>query len=383
MAGFPKKIFSVPVTHEAPGFEYPGVKALFYDGMPYQGRDTRIFAWYGYPEKARGKVPAMVLVHGGGGTAFPDWVRLWNSRGYAAIAMDTCGGVPAWFNSTYCRNPWPRHEWSGPLGWGLDKASFAPELPPEEQWPYHAVSAVVLGHSLLRSFPEVDPDRIGITGISWGGYLTCIAAGIDSRFAFAAPVYGCGFLDRPSVGLACESRTRKDLRRLSQWYAMWDPSHYLSGAKMPFLWVNGTNDFAFPMDSMQLSYRLTGKRYLAVRVRMPHAHGGAGEKPEEILMLADHLCRRGAAPAEFKAQGGKKQIVWARFRSKLPVKSAELNYTRAVGHWTDRTWNTMPADISGDRVSAVLARGTTVYFFNIYDEAGRVASSEHVCICRA
>ena len=35
------------------------------------------------------------LVHGGGGTAFADWVKLWNSRGYAAIAMDNCGSIPS------------------------------------------------------------------------------------------------------------------------------------------------------------------------------------------------------------------------------------------------------------------------------------------------
>ena len=34
------------------------------------------------------------------------------------------------------------------------------------------------------------------TGVSWGGYLTCIASSLDPRFAFAAPVYGCGALRR-------------------------------------------------------------------------------------------------------------------------------------------------------------------------------------------
>ena len=49
--------------------------------------------------------------------------------------------------------------------------------------------------------PGVDPDRIGVTGISWGGYLTCIVAGVDPRFRFAAPVYGCGFLGDNSAWL--------------------------------------------------------------------------------------------------------------------------------------------------------------------------------------
>ena len=78
------------------------------------------------------------------------------------------------------------------LGWD---ASFGQiDAPLEDQWPYHAVSAVVLAHSLLRSYPEVDASRIGVTGISWGGYLTCIVAGIDDRLKCAVPVYGCGFL---------------------------------------------------------------------------------------------------------------------------------------------------------------------------------------------
>ena len=370
----------MPERYPAPGFEYPGLTALFYDGMPYEGRKTRIFAWYGVPENAKGKVPAMVLVHGGGGTAFPDWVKLWNSRGYAAIAIDTCGGVPVWSNSPYSRNPWPRHEWSGPAGWGFGKDSFAPELPSEEQWPYHAVSAVVIGHSLLRSFPEVDKDRIGITGISWGGYLTCIAAGIDKRFAFAAPVYGCGFLGRPFVGLTREFHTAGERKRLEHWLSMWDPSLYLPKARMPVLWVNGTNDGAFPMDSMQDSYRLTKKRFLAIRLRMPHGHGGVGENPEEIRLMADYACKGGEAPVVFKSQGIKQKAAWAKFKSPHPVKNAELNYTRALGHWTDRAWNTMPAEVKDGRVSATLPMGTTVYYFNVFDGCGRVASSEHVSL---
>ena len=51
---------------------------------------------------------------------------------------------------------------------------------------------------------------------------------------------------------------------------------------MPILWVNGTNDFAYPMDSWQKSYRLPASpRTLCLRIRMPHGHGPVGENPEE------------------------------------------------------------------------------------------------------
>src|SRR4029077_4672256 len=68
-----------------------------------------------------------------------------------------------------------------------------------DYWSYHAVAAVIRGVSVLASLPEVDPTRIGITGISWGGYTTCIVAGLDHRLRVAVPVYGCGFIHENSA----------------------------------------------------------------------------------------------------------------------------------------------------------------------------------------
>jgi dienelactone hydrolase len=368
-------------VYPAPGFEAEGVRSLFFESVPYHGKPARAFAWYGVPPRnSDEKLPAMVLVHGGGGTAFADWVRLWNSRGYAAIAMDTCGGLPCWSDTPYFSLQWPRHAHSGPNGWGnFDQSA----LPVEEQWAYHAVSAVTLAHSLLRSFEEVDPKRIGITGISWGGVLTCIAAGVDPRYHFAAPVYGSGFLMRPSSAIA-ESRPA-DPAAFDRWLSLWDPSLFLADAAMPFLWVNGTNDFAFPLDAFQQSYRLPkGERTLCVRVRMPHAHGGAGERPEEIRAYADALTK-GAAPLPcFLEQGREGDQVWATFTAPRPVARAELNYTRALGHWTDRTWNTLPADLdaASGTVTTRLPAETTVYYFNLFDDRDCAVSTEHVELVR-
>ncbi len=183
-----KDLNAVPAVYDGAGYATNGVKGLFFEGVPFKGKPTRVFAYYGIPEgaSAKKKVPAMVLVHGGGGSAFHRWVKMWVDRGYAAISMDTCGAI-----SGNGYNNHKRHDFSGPAGWGdftgVDK-------PIEDQWTYHAVAAVTRAHSLLRSWEGVDADRIGITGISWGGYLTCISASVDKRYKFAAPVYGCGFL---------------------------------------------------------------------------------------------------------------------------------------------------------------------------------------------
>lgn len=359
-----------PAVTPAEGFDGQGCKALYYTGTPYQGKPTRVFAWYGVPEgkPEGGKWPAMVLVHGGGGTAFYQWVQLWNKRGYAAIAMDTCGSVP---RGEY--NKWERDPQGGPPGWGgLDQI----DQPVEDQWSYHAVADVILAHSLIRSFPEVDAERVGLTGISWGGYLTCILAGVDPRYKLAVPVYGCGFLGEDSAWVEPLGKLPKD--KADKWLALWDPSVYLPAAKMPMLWVTGTNDFAFPMDSLQKSYRLPGgPRALAIRPRMPHGHGGAGENPEEIHAAADHYLKGGPALPAVKQQTREGNIVRVVYEG--DIAKAELEYTKAGGVWKERLWEAAPAqlDAAAHTATATLPEGVKVYYVNLFDAADRVVSSEH------
>ena len=262
------------------------IKAIYFDSVPWKGRPTKVFAYYGIPKTIGDeKIPAMVLVHGGKGTAYSRWVRLWVNRGYAAIAIDTNGSVPGKDD----QSP-QRQEYGGPPGW---KESFSQVSQPiEDQWPYHAVANIILAHSLIRSFAKVDPDRTAITGISWGGYLTGLVAGVDPRFKFAAPVYGCGFLGDNSKWL--ENFDQMGATNAHKWLSLWDPAAYLSKVKIPMLWVDSTNDVFYPMDSLQKSYRLSSSpRTLSMRVRLPHTHL-VGENIVEIYAMAENLFRHGA-----------------------------------------------------------------------------------------
>lgn len=370
-----RDLAAVPQTFEAPQNGEPGVKSIWFAGMPYQGKPTRVFAYYAAPAAKPGqKLPAMVLIHGGGGTAFAGWVRMWNARGYAAIAMDTVGTVPdkAVDEKTLWNPARKRTEFSGPAGWG-DFTNV--DLAPEEQWTYHAVAAAVRAHSLLRSFPEVDQRRIGVTGISWGGYLTSIVAGVDARFRFAAPVYGCGFLGEDSAWL--KNFAELGPQRAARWLKLWDPSEYLARARLPMLWVNGTNDFAYPPPSWRKSNKLPrGPRTLALRVRMPHSHP-AGAKPEEIFHFADATLRQGPRPARIQQQGTAQGQAWVRFTARTPIVKAELAYTRDTGKWQDRKWETAPAELGKNRAQAAVPAGAQAYYLNLFDAAGLVVSGDY------
>jgi dienelactone hydrolase len=346
------------------------ISEVSYENVPLGGKPTRVFAYYAVPRKGQGPFPAMVLVHGGGGKAFREWATLWADRGYVAIAMDLSGRGP----------DGKRLADGGPEQSDEEKfRDFAPKEA-DRMWTYHSVAAAVRAHSFLASRPEVDKGRIGVTGISWGGYLTCIIAGIDDRVKVAVPVYGCGFLDENSVWL--EPRLRKmGTARARQWADLFDPSRYLPGVTCPILFVNGTNDFAYPLDSYQKSYQLVKvPTDLCVTVRMPHGHS-EGWRPKEIGLFVDSVLKQGTPPPRLAMPEVDGERVSARVTTRQAFHEARLHVTTDAGPWQARIWTSRDARIDDDCVSAQLpAPRPIVAFFTVEDERGAVSSSPHVTV---
>jgi len=344
---------------------------VYYEGEPFSGKPTRVFAYCARPEKPQGKVPGMVLVHGGGGKAFAQWAALWAERGYAALAMDLAG----------CGPDGKRLPDGGPPQ--DDNAKFRDFTDAEAKgmWTYHAVAAVIRGHSLLASLAEVDPQRIGVTGISWGGYLTCIVAGVDGRLKVAVPVYGCGFLHENSVWLDRFARMKPNQR--DRWVRHFDPSQYLPGVRCPILFTNGTNDFAYPLDSYRKSYRLVpGQVDLRIEVRMPHGHP-QGWAPKEIGLYVDSVLKGGdglprLGPMKTSDAESGEIKVSAIFTAKVPVTKGQIHWTHDTGPWQKRQWSSADAKIGGGRVEAELpAKRPIVYYLSVTDRRDAMVSTAH------
>ena len=60
------------------------------------------------------------------------------------------------------------------------------------------------------------------------------------------------------------------------------------------------------------------------------------------------------------------------------MTKAELGYTADQGVWEKRRWEQAPAELAGNRASATLPEGTTVFFLNLLAADGQIVSSEHV-----
>jgi len=346
-----------PKTYDAEGFKPDGtVRAIFYDALPWQGKPTRVFAWIGLPAKREGKVPGIVLVHGGGGTAYKEWVQKWNAQGFAAISIAVEGQTDINEN-----NVKGRHAFSGPARGGI----FADtKLPMKEQWMYHALADTMLANSLLRALPEVDASKIGVTGISWGGVITSTVIGLDDRFAFGIPIYGCGHL------FDAENHWGKALHDNEGYKQVWDGMNYADRVKMPVLWLSWPQDAHFPLGCQAEHYRKTlGPRMVSLVSKMGHSHP-AGWNPPDSYAFAKSIVETGKPWGSSPSATTKDGQAIAVFYSSKPITNAVLVSTTDKGFTGTRKWVETPAMAAsgggGTTASAPLPPGTTAWYINAY-----------------
>ncbi|MEI8373392.1 MAG: acetylxylan esterase [Planctomycetota bacterium] len=355
-------LFNAPKIHETTNSPEPGMRAFFFEGADYKGKPTWVFAYYSAPKGTppAGGWPAAVCSHGGGGTAYPDWVKTWNEHGYAAISMDQEGHLP---DGKAHENAGPaRTSWFGDI-----------KFPDKEQWFYQAVADVIRANSLLRSFPEINPNKIGLTGISWGGTIVSSVAGIDSRFAFVVPVYGCGFVQDYGGGMTGDD--------LQNYLTKWDPSIHLPYAKMPMLWMTGFDDPVFPINIFERSACLaSGPSARCYRGHMLHGHGAGWKKPE-LYVFADSVVK-GTRPLPGLSRpemDPKTRMVHTKTTGKLV--GASLYYTAdGSSRWKGKYWCNIPCEVrDGEVISRKpLPEGATAYNVNAKDDRDLLISSEIV-----
>jgi len=111
--------------------------------------------------------------------------------------------------------------------------------------------------ALLAALPEVDPDRIAITGVSLGGIMTSLAAGVDGTFYRVVPILAGGDLaaitfharETRKIREACEAKgiTQEKLAEMLQPV---DPLTFASRIKpATCLMINAALDEVIPAET--------------------------------------------------------------------------------------------------------------------------------------
>jgi dipeptidyl aminopeptidase/acylaminoacyl peptidase len=212
------------------------------------------------------KLPLIALIHGGPTGAWPDSIQTWGqmlaARGYAIFYPNVRGSTGYGEKFTEMN----RADWGG--------ADF---------------KDVMAGVDALIARGVADPDKLGIGGWSYGGYMSEWA--ITQTTRFKAAVSGAGMFD-----LIAEFGTERG-PAYDEWFfgqpyekpegfLKSSPFMYAKNAKTPTLILQGENDTTDPIGQSEALYRALKhygvKAELVTYPREPH---GLGEEKHQLDML--------------------------------------------------------------------------------------------------
>jgi dienelactone hydrolase len=225
------------------------------------------------------RLPAVFYVCGhtgrgrdGNKTAFQGH-GIWFARhGYVCLVVDTLqlGEIAATHHGTYNQERWWWHSR------GYTPAGV-------ECW------NGVRGIDYLISRPDVDPERIAVTGISGGGAATFWIAAADERVKVAVPVSGMAdllaYVPNRVINGHCDCMF---LYNTFEW--PWTRIAALI-APRPMLFVNSDNDAIFPMDA--------NERVISQLERLYSLYG-AGDKVDAVVSVGGHAYRQDLRQAIYR-----------------------------------------------------------------------------------
>lgn len=316
---------------------------FYFTGLK-RGKDTvRVYAVYAVPLGAK-QVPAILQLHGGGQTANLDWLRFWTARGYAALTFDWSGGQSGSQDFT---------QW-GSLHQCKQKEGFAVQpinQPVRDSCWYLWTCVARRALTALERQPEVDKTRLGVLGVSMGGSMVWLIAGMDPRVRAACTVYGAGWSTYPDETAASDVFAND--KSMMRWRRLMEPESYARLVRCPILFLGCTNDHYGKMDWVYRTLQqVSAPCRQAFTVNFRH-HVAAAEAADLPLWMDTWLKKSQAWPETpvmriSLGADGVPRLKLKPDRSQ-PIKSVQLYYAVENPDPKSRFWRSnLAPDHSGD-----------------------------------
>lgn len=245
------KIGAPPPLIERPKVEVLGEERL--DGytrkkLTVEVASDRITPGYLLVPDGEGPFPAMLVVFyepetavGIGGKSGRDFARQLVGRGFASLSIGFDPRV-------------------------IDTNASSIKIQPLSYLAHVASNAL----TAMRAFPEIDADRIGVMGHSYGGKWAMFAACLDDRFA-------CGVWSDPGIVF---DESRRDVNYQEPWYLGWEPGR----TRKPGL-VTADNPRTGPYAQLIADGRDLHELQALMAPRPFLVSGGAEDKPKSWRAL--------------------------------------------------------------------------------------------------
>ncbi len=314
---------------------------------------------------APGPHPAILFCHGGGGYTQRERMCIigWAKKGYVCIGQDQPGFTN--LGQSLSRGPSTRV---------IGALSATPEATASSL--FDGVVAVLRSLSILRNHPEVDPDRIGVFGGSWGGYMTTMTAALaGEKIAAAFSVYGAGYYDFASAWTERLQQMPDDERE--RWIAAFDPGRLADNISADYMILQASNDWYFWPPSVERTldnipadgpgprknWLFAPNDYHAIRYPGGTSDPRVDHREHRTWMEVRFMDWRlkGEAPAFPTAEAAAEPVregdaVRVRFAatSELPLTSAEVYWSGGEMPWRMRWWESVEATEVEDGVYEAL-----------------------------
>ena len=95
---------------------------------------------------------------------------------------------------------------------------------------------------------------------------------------------------------------------------------------------------------------------------------------------ADSVVKKGKQLPQMGRPRIKNGRASADYSASKDITKGELLYTKDIGVWNERFWESMPAEVSRSSLSAKLPAGTVAFYFNATDGRGLMVSSEYLLV---
>lgn len=220
-------------------------------------KDWDVQGWYVPPVDAKAQHPAILYIHGGpqvsyGETFFHEMQAL-ASKGYGVIMLNPRGGS----------------------GYGQEFVASILDNYGDEDY-----QDLMNGTDfVLENHPEIDQDKLYVTGGSYGGFMTNWIVGHTDRFKAAVTQRSISnwlsFYGTSDVGPSfVEHQLGRDLSAVQDLWAM-SPLAHTENAKTPLLVLHGEDDLRCPLEQGQQMYIAMKKQRVDTRfVTFPKSSHG-------------------------------------------------------------------------------------------------------------
>jgi dienelactone hydrolase len=328
---------------------------------------NRIYCAIARPAKATAPVPAVLIFHGGGGHASGALALVAARRhpGMAGVAMD--------YNGQFAPGGGPHV-----TRWKIPPPSRTLALVPDlrNSGMYHYVTAARRTIDFLETQSWADVDRIGCVGISAGGWVALILAGVDDRVKCVTTGVSAGGMSG-TAGKGAQKLRAEPASQRPLWLANYEPMAYAAGTTAAVFFQLASNDSWFWITGAARHLAaLRGPKGWVVRPNSNHGAGG----PEISDLAAPAFMRQALvggpslpSVVDFQASSNGDVYTWKVDHAR-GVRRTALYWSMGCVGSSARYWMEISAKRSGDRwiarVPERFAGFAAEAFVNVLDTDG-------------